>query len=141
MQVFSRSPLPVASVLWQPREGRWIFTVVCKATFLLKPGNSPLSPEQEAPHAADVHLANDEPHSLAAASDLVPFKRSPEILVTGSIGAPGGNPVTSLRARVSIGSIDKRIDVFGDRYFTPSGELTSPASFTRIPLVWERAAG
>ena len=30
--------LPQHSVVWQPRPGTWLLTVVCKATFRLPPG-------------------------------------------------------------------------------------------------------
>lgn len=141
MDLLSRSPLPVASVLWQPRADRWMFTVVCRATFLLRPGISRLAPEQEPPRAADAYWGDDEHQSLQGASELVPFKRFSEVLVTGSAHAPGGAPVTSLRVRLAVGPVHKLIEVFGDRFFTPAGPLSEPAPFTRMPLAWERAAG
>lgn len=141
MQVVSHCPLPTSSVLWQPRADRWIFTVVCKATFLLRPGLSPLAPIQEPANSIDLYPGNDERRGLLAASDLIPFKRFPEVIFTGSACAPAGAPVASLRVRLAIGSVDKVIEVVGDRFFARSGDLTPPVPFARMPISWERAAG
>jgi hypothetical protein len=141
MEIISHSVLPVAHLLWRPKAGRWIFTVVCKASFRLSPRVSYLAPEQEPPNPADTYWDNDERRSLYRACDIVPFKRCPEVVLTGSAYAPGGAPVTYLVARLAVGPVNKGVDIFGDRYFAPGGKLGAPGPFTRMPLVWERAAG
>jgi hypothetical protein len=69
-----------------------VLTVVCKATFTLKPGESPLSATQEPVCTADVMWEGDR-GSLRAASDLVPFKRRVDGVVVGHAHAPQGKPV------------------------------------------------
>jgi hypothetical protein len=141
MEVVSSGPLPVASIAWQTRSGGASLTVVCRATFVLRPGESPLADEQDPPCPVDVHW-NDEPwESLRAASDLVPFKRRPEVLVVGHAYAPRGEPVRSLVARLGVGEIDKSIEVHADRAFGVDGQLREGPRFVKAPLLWLHAAG
>lgn len=138
MDLISQCALGVAKVMWRPGHGGFAFTVVCKATFELRPDVSPLAVMQEPVFESDVHTG--EGGGLALASDLVPLKKRPEVLVTGYAYASEGRPVQSLVARLAVGEIDKTIQVVGDRYFDRYGRLSDPAPFTRMPLVWERAA-
>ena len=45
MDIVSACPLRVESLLWQPRPGVFVLTVVCKATYTLLPAASPLAEE------------------------------------------------------------------------------------------------
>jgi hypothetical protein len=141
MEVVSLSPLRVASVLWQPRPGAYALTVVCKATYALAPGECTLARDQEPPNEADAHWNDDPARSLHFASDLVPFKARPEVLLTGLSYAPRGQPVPSLVARLIVGEIDKSIEVHCDRAFTQDGKMREGSRFVKMPLVYERAAG
>ena len=42
-----------------------------------------------------------------------------ELLVAGSAKAPNGSPVPAMLIEVALGSLAKRVAVFGDRYWTP----------------------
>ncbi|XXY44563.1 DUF2169 domain-containing protein [Sorangium sp. So ce269] len=139
MDLISECALGVAKVGWQPRHGGFAITVVCKATFELRPEISPLAAAQEPVVEADVYTG--EGGCLALASELSPFKQRPEVLVSGHAYAPEGRPVPALVARLAAGEIDKAIQVVGDRYFGRDGWLGEPAHFTAMPLVWARAAG
>ncbi|KYF73429.1 hypothetical protein BE11_19920 [Sorangium cellulosum] len=130
-----------ASFVWRTADGRRSLTIICKATYELSPGLSPLAQDQDEICTEDLHWAGDERNSLWAPSDLVPFKRRADVLVTGHVYAPYGQPVRSLIARLSAGTVNKTIAVYGDRSMLPNGELSQPAEFTRVPLCWERAAG
>ncbi|WP_437735491.1 DUF2169 domain-containing protein [Sorangium sp. So ce1335] len=141
MDVVSSCPLRVASSLWQPQAGAWALTIVCKATYTLAPGESPLALEQDEPTSADVYWEDDDHRSLALGSDLAPFKRRADVLVVGHAHAPGRLPVTSLLARLAVGALDKSIAVFGDRALTADGAPGEPAPFVKMSLRWERAAG
>jgi hypothetical protein len=139
MDLISQGPLRAEKVLWRHGNGGFTCTVVCKATFELRPGVSPLAAVQEPVVSADVYAADGS--SLAVASELVPFKTRPEAIVTGHAYAPEGRPISSLVAAMAIGEIDKRVQVVGDRHFSLDGRLSEPVRFARMPLVWERAAG
>jgi hypothetical protein len=140
MDVVSSCRLPVASLLWQPGPSSWALTVVCKATFILRPGESPLAPEQEAPNQDDEHWNKETTQSLRAASDLAPLKPRADVMVVGQAFAPGQQPVRSLIARLVVGELNKSIEIVCDRAFNPEGALLEGQRFARMPLVYERAA-
>src|SRR5690242_16432450 len=137
MDVISTCPLRVASVIWQPRTGAWALTVVCKATFQLQPGVSPLAAAQEPPAEHDVHWEEDESRSLRAPADLVPFKDGADVLLVGHAFAAGAQPARVLPVRLAVGEVDKRVDVWCDRIFWQDGRLLEGQPFTRMPLRWE----
>lgn len=141
MDVVSSCLLRTGSIVWQPRPGAWALTVVCKATYLLAPNESPLAEDQDEPNEADGFWNDDATRSLSVASDLAPFKRRADVLLVGHAFAPGKQPVRSLMARLVVGGVDKSVAVFGDRAWMHSGELQEAAPFARMPLRWERAAG
>lgn len=138
MDLYSQCSLRVAKNAWRPANGGFALTVVCKATFELLPVMSPLARVQEPVVEADVYADGG---SLALASDLAPFKKQPEVLIVGHAYAPSGRPVPSLVARFAVGSMSKAIQIVGDRSFDDDGWPEDPAYFTKMPLVWRRAAG
>ena len=62
-------------------------------------------------------------------------------MLVGSVYAPGGQPARSVVARLIVGEVDKSIEVCSDRVFLQDGTLHEGPRFTRMPLVYERAAG
>ncbi len=141
MEVVSACPLPVGSIVWQSRSRGASLTVVCKATYALCPVESPLAGDQDPLHDADHFWSDDPRQELRLASDLAPFKRRADVLLTGHAYAPRGEPVRSLVARLVVGELDKAIEVFVDRAFTAEGALREGPRFTRQPLLWRYAAG
>jgi hypothetical protein len=141
MDLVSHCPLSVSSLLWQPRIGTHVLTVVCKATYLLAPVECPLSRDQDPPNEADTYWNDDESRSLHSASDLVPFKLRAEILLTGAAHAPRQKPLASLTVRLIAGDLDKSIEAVCDRVWTQDGKLREGGRFLKMPLVYERAAG
>ena len=118
-----------------------MLTVVCKATFLLRPQESTLAKEQEPANELDEHWNDDTARSLRAPADLVPVKPRVDVALVGHAFAPSGMPARSLTARLVVGEIDKTIEVFCDRSFSSDGTLREGARFARMPLFYERAAG
>jgi hypothetical protein len=119
----------------------WSLTIVCKATFDLMPGESPLAAEQDEPNDEDTHWDDDTTRSVSSPADLVPFKPRADVVLVGSAFAPQGQPVRTLVARLGIGAIDKAIEVHGHRNFGPDGLAREAAPFTKMRLRYERAAG
>ncbi|HSO00535.1 MAG TPA: DUF2169 domain-containing protein, partial [Candidatus Nanopelagicales bacterium] len=140
MRLSAECPLPVTSLVWKPRPDAFALTVVCKATFNLHPGRSPLAAIQEMPLQADVAWEHGVAGSLSAASDCAPFKRRVDVVLVGYAHAPYGKRAAVLPVRLAVGGVDKQIDVHGDRFWMPDGRLTNTAPFTRMSLRWERAA-
>lgn len=141
MQVFSNCPLRVRSIVWQPAPGSWALTVICKATFTLAPGNSPLAAIQEDPQSGDRGWDGHEASSLYAPSDLVPFKARADVILVGHAFSPGQTPTNVLATRLSFGDIDKSVEVFADRVWGPDGQMRMVRPFATMPLRYERAAG
>lgn len=141
MDVFAQPPLNAGSITWQEQPDQWTLTVVCKATYALAPGISPLAPEPEAITETDNHWDDDLERSLYAPSDLAPKKPRPEVLLVGSAYAPRGEEVRSLRVRVVVGTVDKAIEVVVPRTLMSDGAIREGAPWKRMPLRYERAAG
>jgi hypothetical protein len=141
MDVVSLCPLRVASLPWQPRPGAWALTVICKATYELAPVESRLAKDQEYPNEDDNHWNDDPARSLYSPSDLAPFKPRADVLLVGHAFAPNHEPVRSLVARLCAGSVDKSIEVFGERSWTAEGFVREGLPFVKVPLRYERAAG
>ncbi|WP_437648050.1 DUF2169 domain-containing protein [Sorangium sp. So ce362] len=114
MQIVARCPLKTASLQWHPRAGATALTLLCKATFALRPGRSRLAAEQDALSTLDTY-ADDARAILITASDMCPFKRRADVLFHGHAYAPSGHRAPSIVARLVVGKLDKSIEVHADR--------------------------
>ncbi len=139
MDLVSVCRLPVASTEWMPREGAHAFTVVAKATFELAKGKLDLADVQEDIQHVDRHWNDEQSNSVYAPSDLAPFKPRADVIVVGEAFAPDGAATRSLVARVQIGTIDKSLEIIGDRHLDDKDELVEGEPFTRLALRYERA--
>lgn len=77
MDVVSTSPLRVASLIWQPRAGSYSLTVLCKATFVLTPGEAQLAPEQDPLTRADEPWGAIPPGACAPRATSRPSSPAP----------------------------------------------------------------
>ncbi len=133
------------AVVWR-KQGRSFVTLVLKATYRLVP-EGPLVPAPALPVlAAELHHDDDPRRSLRAASDLAPYLRRVDVLLTGHACAPPTGPVQSGGVRLTMYRdercvLDKALLVQGDRARDPSGRWFGVTPYQRIPLVYERAAG
>jgi hypothetical protein len=134
-------PFRAASLVWQPRAGAVTLTVVCKATYELRPVESPLAAEQDLPNEEDNHWNDDPSRSLYSPCDLVPRKSRADVILVGNAFAPRGQPVRSMLVRLCVGEVDKAIEVCADRFFTQEGKLREGPAFVKMPVRYERAAG
>ena len=126
MDVLSFCPLRVSGFTWQPSVGAFTQTVVVKGTFRLLPGESVLADAQEAPSELD----------------NAPYKPKADVVLVGHAYAPGKQPARSWMSRLMVGEIDKSIEVWCDRVFRwQDGTLLEGPRITKMPLLWERAAG
>ncbi len=141
MEVVTVCPFRVASLLWQPRRGGWVLTVVCKATYDLAPVQSRLAPNQDDPNEDDNHWNDDPARSVYSPSDLVPFKVRADVVLVGNAFAPRGEAVRSILTRIVVGGIDKSIEAFCDRSFGADGAVRETSRVAKVPLRYERAAG
>ncbi len=141
MDVLSLCPLPASPLVWELLPSRWVLTVVCKATFRLEPGVLSLAEEQEPLCGQDRYVDGDPGRSLFAPSDMVPFKPRADVVLVGSAHTKSAQPVRSLVARLSVGKVDKSIEVVCPRVRTRDGEIREGKRWTKMPVSYERAAG
>ena len=76
--------------------------------------------------------------------DLAMPKTGGEILVLGKCFAPAGTEVQGGEAFFRVGPLEKRVHVFGDRYYEPGlvgHKRIPPAPFTQMDISWENAFG
>ena len=128
------------------RAGSQVLVVVVKATYrVLEDGRVRLAGAQVPPTVADVSRGEPGRSSLLYESDFATTKPKTDILLSGHAYAPGGKPTEVLDAQMSVGPVTKTVRVFGDRIWKPGFmlgyDLSSPAPFTKMPLVYERAFG
>jgi hypothetical protein len=137
MDVSSACRLPVASLLWRPSADAWALTIVCRATFHVRAHELVLAEQQDPPLTRDEYEGEGELRSLRMASDLVPMKSRLDVVLVGSAHAPGGRPVRALSARLSVGELDKVVDVVDDASHGGDAEAEH-GGFAAMPLVYER---
>jgi len=71
-------------------------------------------------------------------------KPAGEVLIQGEACAPAGEKVRQQVVDVRVGTIAKRLVVFGDRHWhwrSDGVTFTQPEPFTRMPIGWDRAFG
>lgn len=141
MDVRSFSPLRATTLVWQSRPGTWALTVICKATFVLKPGEATLAPEQEEINESDDHWNDDASRSVRIPGDLAPAKPRADVTLVGHAFVPGRTQTRRLMTRLIVGEIDKSIEVVCDRVIGADGTIQEGARFHRMALSYERAAG
>ncbi|MCB1887065.1 MAG: DUF2169 domain-containing protein [Rhodocyclaceae bacterium] len=73
--------------------------------------------------------------------DAVLPKSGAEFLMIGDACAPGGEPVTGLEVEARVGSLHKKLHVYGERYWLDSQRISDVRPFTRMPVNWAQAWG
>jgi len=117
-------------VVDDPRQPQLVVVVLGFFAF----GRERLLPEATLWPFAAMELGAD-----AGLDECLPKTRG-EILVGGRCYAPGGAPVGATYVRATVGSLDKRLAVIGDREWR-DGLPSAPQPFVEMPLTWERAFG
>lgn len=120
-------------------QGRCYFSAAVLSMFPLDDSVPALIPENELWQAMADALGE------GAAIDMCMPKPRGEVLVYGSFHAPQGKPVTAGYVRVRAGQVDKRINVFGDRYWIKSAGaglgISDPLPLLNLPITFDHAFG
>lgn len=141
MEIVTTGPFRSTGLRWFLSSGGAGLTVICKATFALHPGESPLAREQDDLNEGDTYWDDDPRRSLSLATDLVPYKARADVIVVGHTFAPNQAPARSWVARLLIGPIHKAIEVYSERAFGVDGNLREGSPVAKVRLRYERAAG
>src|SRR5690606_34222381 len=112
-------PLSVRSLTWRRSSGEEVCTVIAKVTYEIVPGECAIAAPDPI-HDADLHW-DDASSSVRTPADLVPMKVAPEVTLSGSAFSAGGRATSRVTARLAVGSVDKSVDVWAPRQFSPAG--------------------
>ncbi len=127
------------------RDGAEVWLVAVKGSFTIGPqGSLKVADEQEPVCLAPQFVGDPATSSLRYDSDLPHKKLRTDVILHGHAYAPEGKPVTQTGVRLTVSDIDKTLRVFGDRIWEDSLvglRLSSPRSFIKMPLTYERAFG
>jgi hypothetical protein len=143
-QLENQTPFAVGRSFTRDQEGREIWQVAIKASFLFTPqGNIQPAPEQP-----EVCLAaeywSDENGSLRYEQDFALDKVATDVIVNGSAHVPAGKQATQLDIGFQVANLEKQLTIVGQRRWQ-KGMLglkpSEPEPFQRCPLRWEYAYG
>ncbi|MFM9971957.1 MAG: DUF2169 domain-containing protein, partial [Burkholderiales bacterium] len=97
--------------------GRELLVVVIKGTFVIpKPGEQVRLADEQLPLImADTFTGEPGFSAPVNEVDFAPRKPACDVLLTGTARAPGGRPVTRMRAGIKVGPMEKAFDVVGNR--------------------------
>ena len=124
-----------------------VVTIIVKGTFDLHPSGLVLPATEQLPvHFGDDLYDPENGSSVRYESDVAPYKPRADIALVGRAYAPGGVPTHMVDVTLQVGSIQKTLRVFGNRYWTWWGRFlpvtaSDPQLFTTMDLVYERAFG
>jgi hypothetical protein len=121
-------------------------TIIAKASFSFVPNGTMSLADPEAIIREDAHYDGDPRRSVHAAHDLSPIRGRADVIFAGHAYAPRGFPVQTLATRLAVSQgerihLEKVLHIYGDRSPTIERPSPSPAPFTRMPIVYERAFG
>ncbi len=129
----------------QSPDGQYILSVLLKRTYDIVPGTTCLRAEKDTRiNPGDKHWDDPMNSSVQFESDFVPWKIATDVVLNGKIYAPGGRRVQSATAALQVGSVQKRLQVTGDRVAHFTGGLplfTDPQPFLEMDLRYELAYG
>ncbi|HVE38426.1 MAG TPA: DUF2169 domain-containing protein [Planctomycetota bacterium] len=141
----NETPYAAERSLTTDLEGRDVWLVVVKATFLIQPDGSTSVAAEQVPVRHELkHRGEPASTSLLYESDMVLTKANTDVLLEGHAYVPGGREATQADVMMQVGKIKKIARVWGDRAWTPGLlglKLTDPLPFRKMPLTWERAFG
>ena len=136
----------VALPLVGPR-GDNLLTVIVKGTFTFDNGHSHPADEQLPIEYGDCQYPPELGGGVRYESDVVAFKPRTDIVLNATAYAPDNRPTESVPVAVKVGSIEKRLLVFGERYWNHSGlfrnkyVITATKPFVRQPIIYAHAYG
>lgn len=104
-----------------------------------------LDKSEELLDETDLWAAAGEALSAHEVLDMFMPKQNGEFLAAGKFFSPGGRPVPAGRVRISVGSVNKELHVFGDRnWITKAGiavGISEPQPITTMEIAYGNAFG
>ncbi|MEO7206411.1 MAG: DUF2169 domain-containing protein [Steroidobacteraceae bacterium] len=130
----------------QDKSANKLWLVVVKATFdVLDDGTCSLAAQQVPVFRLGQPWGSFGSSSLKYEADLCGVKPCSDILVQGSAWVPEGRPASAVDVEMRVGTLVKRLHVFGDRVWERgiggSLGMSYPIPFVSMPITYERAFG
>jgi hypothetical protein len=145
MEVISLSFFRATSFVWRPTDETWEMVVMCRGTYRLAPGDPSPANVQKGLVEDDLYWDGNSSRALYYPSDFVPHKAKADILLVGYASSPQDQPAKSLQVRLFVGghekNIDKSLEVWSGRVWSPDGTIKSGQEATRFNLSYEQASG
>ncbi|RAZ71671.1 DUF2169 family type VI secretion system accessory protein [Mesorhizobium atlanticum] len=138
----NRTPFAATTHVQVNAEGQEILVAIFSASFDM-PDHAPelqVSENQMPVALWDIPFGDPANSSNRYEADIAPFKPRAEVLVNGSARAPSDRSVAEMQVGVRVGSLQKVLNVVGDRIYHAGG-YSAPAPFRVMPIVYERAYG
>jgi len=114
--------------------------VYVAAKFVLSNNQWVVADEQPPCPLADEHWRDNTDASIKLPSQISFDKPASDIIINGAAMVPNGQAVSALEVSIEIGNNRQSLIIYGDRHWH-RGQITAPASFTEMPLIWENAFG
>jgi uncharacterized protein YjbI with pentapeptide repeats len=129
---------------FEPPQVHGIF--IAKVVYKLVPNGvaSALDDDSLALLSGNVFFDDNPNQGLAYASDFVPVKVRPDLLLIATAHAPQGRPMQSFEAAWHVGSWQKRIKIVGDRKWTStplSMVASEPGFLSTLPIRYTNSFG
>lgn len=161
MSVENHTPFPALAFRQYNLAGDLLGVVVARGTFKLSNGGPlQLDPVQRPLVMSDAYDGDPHQAPQTACTDLAPYKPSTDITFLGATFSPGGAPTASWTCGLRVGSLEKRLRVYGPRLWkaetrktwhglidrekedTLDGwKLTQPEPVAYVPIDWRLAFG
>ncbi len=141
-------PYKAVASLALDRKGRQVINVLVKKTYVISHNRKAYLSEIQLGFIEEDEMKPKETEPgwyPVSEMELVPWKVCTDIVVTGDVVAPGQKPVGRMKAGITMGSLKKTVEVFGNRFIemTSGGSLkfTPPEPFVSMPMSYTLAYG
>jgi len=125
--------------------GAEFWLVAVRACFEIDPEGRQFPADQQTEvQRAPVFAGDPRTTGLLTDNDFALYKDGTDILLDARAHAPGGRPAALASVRLKVASIDKTLDVVGERRLYEGAlglAFTQPQPFLDMPLTWERTYG
>jgi hypothetical protein len=143
-EVLNRTPFEFSPLFLADETGRPLLVCVSRATFFIgESGELNLADAQMKVNPSGEFWDPEKAGSYRYEPDAAFTKLGTDVVLVGHAQATR-EPTTVMDVGIRVGSLQKVVRVFGDRYWVKgqSGSvMTRPQPFERIPLCYERAFG
>lgn len=142
--LINETPFAVQQLFLMDEQGRDILVLVIKATYQID-GTSKLeiSDKQVPVNVSGEYYGEPGKSSFKYEPEIASIKLATDVVLIGH-AYPDRLGAAKVDVTLKVGTLQKTVRVFGERYWTNTigfKRISSPESFDKIPLVYERAFG